>query len=85
MNRTVFMVFVLPVLLGAIVRVPFLRWTKGHLLSAVFLIFSVAIWIYTEYLVNHGVDGTVLLWAVMATEFTVGYFLVGVIARLMKK
>ena len=85
MNRTMFMAFVLPVLLGAIVRVPLLRWKKGHLLSAVFLLLSVAIWIYTEYLVNHGVDGTVLLWAVMATEFTVGYFLVGVIACLMKK
>ncbi len=85
MNRTVFMVFLLPFLLGAIVRVPLLRWKKGHLLSAVFLLFSVAIWIYTEYLVNHGVDGTVLLWAVMATEFTVGYFLIGCISRLMKK
>ena len=85
MNRTVFMVFVLPFLLGAIVRVPVLRWEKGYLLSVVFLLLSAVIWIYTEYLVHHGVDGTVLLWAVMATEFAVGYFLVGVLTRLMKK
>ena len=85
MNHTVFMVFVLPFLLGAIVRVPVLCWKKGYLLSAVFLLLSAAIWIYTEYLVNHGVDGTVLLWAVMATEFAVGYILVGVLTRLMKK
>ena len=85
MTHTVFMVFVFPFLLGAIVRMPVLRWEKGYLLSVVFLLLSAAIWIYTEYLVNHGVDGTVLLWAVMATEFAVGYFLVGVLTRLMKK
>ena len=85
MNRTVLMVVVLPFLLGAIVRVPVLRWEKGYLLSAVFLLLSAAIWIYTEYLVKHGVDGTVLLWAVMATEFTVGYILIRVLTRLMKK
>ena len=34
---------------------------------------------------NRGVDGTILLWALMATEFTVGWLLVGGISAWVRK
>lgn len=85
MNSTVFTVFVLPFFVGAIIRSLFLKWKKGAVLSGVFALISVIVWIWTKNLADHGVDGTVLLWAVMAAELTVGSLIVGGISRLMKK
>lgn len=85
MNSTVFTVFVLPFFLGAIIRALFLKWKKGAVLSGVFALISVIVWIWTKNLTNHGVDGTVLLWALMAAELTAGSLIVGGIWRLMKK
>ncbi len=85
MNSAVFMCFVLPFLLGMLTRLLFLKWQKGYVISGVFVLISVIVWIWTKNLVNHGVDGTVLLWAVMTTEFTVGLLLVGGISFLLKK
>ena len=85
MNSTVFTVFILPLLMGAVIRWLFLKWKRGYLLSAAFALISVIAWLWTRHLVNHGVDGTVLLWALMAAELTVGSLLVGGTALLMKK
>jgi len=85
MNHTVFTVFILPFLMGAVIRWLFLKWKRGYLLSAAFALISVIAWLWTRHLVNHGVDGTVLLWALMAAELTVGSLLVGGTALLMKK
>ena len=85
MNSTTFVVFVLPFLIGVIVRLMFLKWKRGYLISGVFVLISVIVWLWTKHLVHHGVDGTVMLWALMATELTVGAFIVGGISFLMKK
>ena len=86
MNSTTFVVFVLPFLIGVIVRLMFLKWKRGYILSSVFALISVIVWLWTKHLAaNHGVDGTVMLWALMATELTVGAFIVGGISFLMKK
>ena len=85
MNLTVFRVFVLPFLVGALLRWILLKRKRGWLLSAVFALLSVIAWFWTRHLVSHGVDGTVLLWAVMAAELTAGSLLVGGISLLMKK
>lgn len=85
MNSTVFTVFVLPFLIGGIIRLMFLRWKKGYILSGAFALISVVVWIWTKHLANHGVDGTVMLWALMATELTVGSLIVGGISLLIKK
>ena len=37
------------------------------------------------YIANHGVDGTVMIWALIATEITVGSLIVGGIVLLSKK
>ena len=85
MNSAVFMYFVLPFLIGIIIRWMFRKWEKGYLLSVVFTLISIIVWLWTSHLVNHGTDGTLLLWAVMATELAVGSLIVGGIALLMKK
>ena len=85
MNSAVFMYFVLPFLIGILIRLMFLKWKKGYIISGVFVLISAIVWIWTKHLVNHGVDGTVLLWAVMTSEFTVGLLLVGGISLLIKK
>jgi len=85
MNRAVFMYFVLPFLIGIIIRLMFLKWKKGYLLSGAFVLISIIAWFWTSHLVNHGTDGTLLLWAVMATEFTAGSLITGGVALLMKK
>lgn len=85
MNNTVFAVFVLPFLIGAIIRSMFLKWKKGYTLSGAFALISLMAWVRTNYLVNHGVDGTVMLWALMAAELTVGSLVVGGIWFLVKK
>ena len=85
MNSTVFIVFVLPFLIGAIIRLMFLKWKRGYILSGVFAIISVIVWLWTKHLANHGVDGTVMLWAWMATELAVASLIVGGISLLIKK
>ena len=85
MNNTVFTVFVLPFLIGAIIRSMLLKWKKGYALSGAFALISVVAWVWTNHLANHGVDGTVVLWALMAAELTVGSLLVGGISLLVKK
>ena len=85
MNSTVFTCFVLPFLIGIMIRTMFLKWKKGYVLSGVFVLISIIAWIWTGHLVNHGTDGTLLLWAVMATELTVGSVMTGVISLLIKK
>ena len=85
MNSAAFMYFVFPFLLGIIIRLLFYKWKKGYILSGAFALIAVAVWIWTNHLVNHGVDGTLLLWAVMATELTVGSLITGGISLLIKK
>ena len=85
MNSAVFMYFVLPFLIGIIIRLMFFKWKKSYLLSGVFILISIIAWLWTSHLVNHGTDGTLLLWAVMATELTVGSLITGGISLLIKK
>lgn len=85
MNRTVFIVFVLPLLIGVIIRLMFLKWKRGYMISGVFVLISVIVWLSTKHLVDHGVDGTVMLWAWMTTMLTVGSLIVGGISLLIKK
>lgn len=85
MNHTVFIVFVLPLLIGVIIRLMFLKWKRGYMISGVFVLISVIVWPSTKYLVDHGVDGTVMLWAWMTTMLTVGSLIVGGISLLIKK
>ena len=84
MNSAVFMYFVLPFFIGIMLRFLFLKWEKGYLLSGVLILISVIAWLWTSYLVHHGTDGTLLLWAVMATELTVGSVITGGISLLIK-
>ena len=85
MNSTVFTVSVFPFLIGVIIRLMFLKWKRGYILSGVFALISVIVWFWTKHLVDHGVDGTVMLWALMATELTVSSLIVGGISLLIKK
>ena len=79
------MVFVLPFLMGALIRLAFLKWKRGYLITGVFALVSAIAWIWTRHLVNHGVDGTVMLWALMVTELTAAAFIVGGISFLIRK
>ena len=85
MNSTVFIVFVLPFLIGIVIRLLFLKWKRGYILSGVFALMSVIVWLWTNRLVNHGVDGTVMLWALMVAELAVASSIVGGISLLIKK
>lgn len=85
MNSAGFMYFVLPFLIGIIIRSMFLKWKKGYLLSGVFILISIIAWLWTSHLVDHGADGTLLLWGLMATELTVGSLITGGISLLIKK
>lgn len=85
MNSTVFAVFVLPWFIGVLVRLLFLKQKRGYILSGVFALISVITWLWTSHLVHHGTDGTLLLWAVMASELTAGSVIAGGISLLMKK
>ena len=85
MNSIIFTVFVLPLLIGVMIRLMFLKWKRGYFLSGVFALISVIVWLWTKYLANRGVDGTVMLWALMTTILTVGSLIVGGISLLIKK
>ena len=85
MNSAVFMYFVFPFLLGIIIRLLFFKWKRGYILSCAFALIAVAVWLWTSHLVNHGVDGTLLLWAVMAAELTAGSLIAGGTLFLMKR
>ena len=85
MNGTGFAIFVLPFFIGAIIRLMFLKWERGYILSGVCALISIIVWLWTKHLANHGVDGTVMIWALIATEITVGSLIVGGIVLLSKK
>lgn len=53
MNGTVFFIFVFPHLLGALLRAMLLKWKRGGLLSCVFALIAVIVWIWTKSLVDH--------------------------------
>ena len=85
MNSVIFTVFVLPLLIGVMIRLMFLKWKRGYILSGVFALISVIVWLWTKHLANHGVDGTVMLWGLMATELAIGSLIVGGLSLLIKK
>ena len=85
MNSVIFTVFVLPLLIGVMIRLMFLKWKRGYLISGVFVLISVIVWLWTKHLVHHGVDGTVMLCALMTTILTVGSLIVGGISLLIRK
>ena len=85
MNGTAFFVYVFPFLLGALLRAMLLKGKRGGLLSCVFALIAVIVWIWAKSLVDHGMEGTLLLWALMAIELTVGSCVVGGLSLLLKK
>lgn len=85
MNGTAFFVYVFPHLLGAFLRALLLKWKKGCLLLCVFALIAVIVWVWTKSLADHGTEGTILLWALMAIELTVGSCVVGGLSLLLKK
>lgn len=85
MNGTAFMIFILPFFVGAIIRLMFFKWKRGCVLSAILAAISIIAWLWTKYLTTHGVDGTVMLWALMASEAAVASFVIGGISFLVKK
>ena len=84
MNSTAFIIFVLPFFIGIIIRLLFLKWKRGYILSGAFALLSVIAWVWTKYLVSNGVDGTVMLWALMAAELTAGALITDGISLLFK-
>ena len=84
MNSTAFIIFVLPFFIGIIIRLLFLKWKRGYILSGTFALLSVIAWVWTKYLVSNGVDGTVMLWALMATELAIGSLITDGISLLLK-
>ena len=84
-KQTNFTVWILPLLIGVLIRLVFIKWKKGYILSGVFALITVVVWIWTKNLVSHGVDGTVMLFAWMSTILTVGSLIVGAISLLTKK
>ena len=85
MNGTAFFVYVFPFLLGALLRAMLLKGKRGGLLSCVFALIAVIVWVWTKSLIDHGMEGTVLLWALMAIELTAGSCVVGGLSLLLKK
>ena len=84
MNSTAFIIFVLPFFIGIIIRLLFLKWKRGYILSGAFALLSVIAWVWTKYLVSNGVDGTIMLWALMATELAIGSLITDGISLLLK-
>lgn len=84
MNSTVLILFVLPFLAGAMIRSMLLKWKRGYILSGIFALTSAVVWLWTNHLADHGVDGTVMLWALMAIELAIGSLIVGGLSRLIK-
>ncbi len=80
-----FTVWILPLLIGMLIRLSFIKWKKGYILSGAFALISIVVWLRTKNLVNHGVDGTVMLLAWMSTILTGGSLIVGAISLLIKK
>lgn len=85
MNGTAFFVYVFPFLLGALLRAMLLKGKRGGLLSCVFALIAVIVWIWAKSLADHGTEGTLMLWALMAIELTVGSCVVGGLSLLLKK
>ena len=85
MNGMAFFVYVFPFLLGAVLRAMFLKRKRSCLLSCIFALIAVIVWIWTKSLADHGTEGTILLWALMAIELTVGSCVVGGLSLLLKK
>ena len=84
-NQTNFTVWALPLLIGMFIRFLFIKWEKSYILSCVFALLSLVVWLWTENLLNNGVDGTVMLLGWMSIMITIGSLIAGGISLLMKK
>ena len=84
-NQNNFTIWIMPLLIGILIRLVFIRWKKGYIISCIFALISITVWIWTKHLVNHGVDGTVMLLAWMTTILTVASLITGGISLLIKK
>ena len=84
-KQTNFTVWILPLLIGVLIRLVFIKRKKGYILSGVFALITIVVWLWTKNLVSHGVDGTVMLFAWMLTILTGGSLIVGAISLLIKK
>ena len=84
-NQNNFIIWILPLLIGMIMRLLVIKLKKGYIISCGFALISIAVWIWTKHLVNHGVDGTVMLVAWMTTILTVASLITGGISLLIKK
>ena len=80
-----FAIWIMPLLIGILIRSVFIRWEKGYIVSCGFILISIAVWIWTKHLVSHGIDGTVMLLAWMTTILTVASLITGGISLLIKK
>ena len=74
-----FTVWILPLLIGMFIRLLFIKWKKGYILSCIFVLLTIVVWWWTNNLVKLGADGTVMLWAWMSTMFTGGSLIIAVI------
>lgn len=84
-NQNNFTVWVLPLLIGMFIRFIFIKWEKSYILSCVFALLSLVVWLWTKNLVNNGVDGTVMLLGWMSIMIAIGSLIAGGISLLMKK
>ena len=84
-NQNNFTIWIMPLLIGILIRLVFIKWKKGYIISCIFALISITVWIWTKHLVNHGVDGTVMLLAWMTTILTVASLITGGISLLIKK
>ncbi len=83
--QNIFVIWILPLLIGMLIRLVFVKWRKGYILSGVFALISIAVWVWTKILVTRGVDGTVMLLAWMTTMLFIGALIAGGISLLIKK
>ncbi len=83
--QNMFAIWILPLLIGMLIRLVFLKWKKSYILSIVFVLFSIVVWLWINNLLNRGVDGTIMLLGVMTAMLTFGSLIIGVISLLIKK
>lgn len=79
-----FMLYALPALMGIVLRLIFIKWKRGYVITGVTALLTAALWLRAELINTHGSEGPAIL-ALMAGMMTAGALLVGAIAYVVKK
>lgn len=79
----VLMIFVLPAVVGIVLRLIFFKWRRGYIVDILCAVLAVVLWGVAFFVPSYGSEGNALL-AMMATLLTAGTLASGAVVQIVR-